>query len=123
MESKKKHSFNQLTIEVTNKGDKLELVWLGRSTDRNPGAFLRPLLMDAINDAKKENKPVEINFKSLEFMNSSTITPVIKILEFSRQNKINLRIIYNNQEKWQELSFAALKIFQTDDKSIEITGE
>jgi hypothetical protein len=55
-------------------------------------------------------------------MNSSTITPIIKILERAKKGKMNVTIQYDKLLKWQDLSFSALKIFQTKDKRVEIKG-
>ena len=55
-------------------------------------------------------------------MNSSSITPIIKILERAKNSMVHICVLYNNTLKWQELIFSALEIFQTKDARIDIRG-
>ena len=63
-----------------------------------------------------------LDFQALEYMNSSTITPVIRVLNEAKKGQGRLLVLYKKAAKWQELSFSALTIFETDDKRIEIRG-
>ena len=63
-----------------------------------------------------------MDFRKLEYMNSSTITPIIKVLDRAKRGKNHITVIYDKTLKWQELSFSAMEIFQTKDKRIEIKG-
>jgi len=55
-------------------------------------------------------------------MNSSTITPIIKILERAKSGMTKITIFYQKSLKWQELNFSALEIFKTKDNRLEIKG-
>ncbi len=55
-------------------------------------------------------------------MNSSTITPVIRLLHEAKRGGARVTILYKQTLRWQELSFSALTIFQTDDERIQIRG-
>jgi hypothetical protein len=55
-------------------------------------------------------------------MNSSTITPVIKILERAKRGETQIEVVYQKSLKWQDLIFSALEIFQTNDRRVEIKG-
>lgn len=63
-----------------------------------------------------------MDFRELEFMNSSTVTPVAKMLEHGKKGTVSITVFYNHSKKWQELSFSALKIFETKDGRISVTG-
>ena len=63
-----------------------------------------------------------LDFCNIEYMNSSTITPIIKILERAKRSKVSATVIYLGALKWQHLIFSALEIFQTKDKRIVIQG-
>jgi hypothetical protein len=112
---------NKLTIEVTESSDRIVFTFKGKSVDRDPGNFLTPLIQEGLNRA--QSKTVELNFIHLEYMNSSTVTPIIKLLNEVEVGKQTISIVYAKQHKWQELSFSALKIFQTRDKRIEVVGQ
>jgi hypothetical protein len=112
---------NKLTIDVTESSDRIVFAFKGKSVDRDPGNFLTPIIQEALNRA--QNRTVELNFTLLEYMNSSTVTPIIKLLNEVEAGKQTLSIVYSKEHKWQELSFSALKIFQTRDKRIEVIGQ
>ena len=55
-------------------------------------------------------------------MNSSTITPLIKILERAKRGTSHVTVLYDKSLHWQDLTFSALEIFKTDDKRVDIKG-
>ncbi|MDH5721083.1 MAG: hypothetical protein OEZ13_10805 [Spirochaetia bacterium] len=109
---------NDLTLEVEEKPDVIEIHFIGRSTDREPGTFLNPIF----NELLDKNKKILMNFNKMEYMNSSTITPILKVLDKVKNTTREIKIIYPKDLRWLELTFSALEIFQTDDKRIEIVG-
>ncbi len=111
-----------LEVEVSEGDDSIVATWTGKSVDRNPSKFLRPMLADILQRSNGAKKKIILDFQKLDFMNSSTITPIIKILERAKRSKVRLIVKYNKLLKWQDLSFSALKIFQTEDKRIEVRG-
>ena len=120
----KKESYinNLLKIEVQERSDSIITNWTGKSVDRNPSQFLTPFLVDLLKRGNEVKKQIILDFQKLEYMNSSTITPIIKILKRAKKGKVQLTILYDKLLKWQDLSFSALKIFQTKDKKVEIKG-
>lgn len=95
----------------------------GRSTARDPGTFLGPILTNLFKQASAAGKTAVLDFRKLEYMNSSTITPVIRLLHEAKKNGGKVLITYDGKSRWQDLSFSALTIFATEDKRIEIRGE
>jgi len=120
----KKESFfsNLLKIEVQEDNDSIITYWTGKSVDRNPGKFITPILVDLFRKSSELKKRIILDFQKLDYMNSSTITPVIKVLERAKRGNAQVTVLYNKLLKWQELSFSALEIFQTTDKRVEIRG-
>ena len=102
--------------------DSIITEWSGKSVDRNPSKFITPLLANLLERNGNSKKTLILDFQKLDYMNSSTITPIIKILERAKRGKVQLVVKYNKLLKWQDLSFSALKIFQTKDKRVEIRG-
>ena len=113
---------DQLTIEVTEDDANVSLVWKGRSIVRNPNDFVMPIMLDALSVANESGKRLLLEFQELEYMNSSTLTPIIKILERARRGETQLTVVYKESLRWQDLSFAALRIFETQDARVEIKG-
>ena len=120
----KKESFfsNLLKIEVQENNDSIITYWTGKSVDRNPGKFINTILVDLFRKSSELKKRIILDFQKLDYMNSSTITPVIKVLERAKRGNAQVTVLYNKLLKWQELSFSALEIFQTTDKRVEIRG-
>ena len=113
---------NLLKIHLTNSNDSIHIGLTGKSVERDPSQIITPILLDALKHTGVENRHIILNFCQLEYMNSSTITPIIKILERAKRGNNRLTVLYNSSLKWQSLSFSALKIFETGDKRIEIKG-
>lgn len=111
-----------LTITSRIDSEKIILHWTGKSTDREPSKFLIPIFDEVDAICEKENKRLELNFTDLEFMNSSTITPIIKLLNKAKVTGRRVSITYKKSLKWQELSFTALFIFKTDNDQLQING-
>lgn len=108
-----------LILRIMETEEQIMVSWEGRSTERDPSLFLMPIFNDLLGKQKK----VVLNFKNLEFMNSSTITPLLKVMDRLKTSTGQIQIIYNKNLKWQDLSFTALEIFRTSDRRIDIVGE
>ena len=111
-----------LNIEVTEDDDTINAIWKGKSIDREPGRFIMPILTRMIKSSSDTDKSVTLDFRELAYMNSSTITPVIKILERAKRGSTRVTVFYNKSLKWQDLIFSALTIFKTKDNRVEIRG-
>lgn len=113
---------NLLTIEVEDLENSIIIRWIGKSADRTPGVFINPILNEALLKSSNENKEIIMNFQNLEFMNSSTVAPIVKILDRAKRGTNRISIEYRKSLNWQELSFSALVVFQTKDDRIQIKG-
>ncbi len=122
MAKEKTYTNNYLTIQVVEQDAQIDVKWEGKSIDREPAKFLSPILIQVLKAASGRNKRIVMDFQQLKYMNSSTITPLIKILDRAKKGMTKITILYQKSIKWQELNFTALEIFQTDDKRLEIKG-
>jgi hypothetical protein len=111
-----------LQIELIENTNSITLVWTGKSTHRKPSEFISPILAETIRRSNASKKRIIMDFRRLEYMNSSTITPIIKILERAKRGATEITLLYNKSLKWQDLSFSALEIFETQDSKVEIKG-
>jgi hypothetical protein len=107
---------------VKDDADSIHMEWTGRSVDRDPSKFITPILLESLRKTSHNDKRVLLDFRRLEYMNSSTITPVIKALERAKRGATKITVLYDGSLKWQDLAFSALEIFQTTDKRVEIKG-
>lgn len=118
----KKFSEERLRIEVTDNPEVIEVRWFGKSDQRNPNQFIVPIMQEVLKVGLDSKKQIVWNFVELDYMNSSTITPIIKSLEQAKRSSNRVRVLYNRAKKWQDLSFSALRIFETKDGRIEVAG-
>jgi anti-anti-sigma regulatory factor len=112
----------QLQLELTEDENTILIRLQGKSILRDPNEFIMPVLQETIEDAGNQKKRIIIDFTDLVYMNSSTLTPIIKILEKIRMGDGKITLKYKKSLKWQDISFSALVIFQTSDNRIEIKG-
>ncbi len=120
--NKKQFVSNLLKIAVEEKSESIDVCWTGKSIDRNPGKFITPILTSVLDKSVSGKKEIILDFRKLAYLNSSTITPIIKVLERAKRGTIRVTILYDKALKWQELNFSALEIFNTEDKRVNIEG-
>ncbi len=121
--SKTEKYVNDLLVLSVNEGDDyINIHWAGKSIERQPGAFITPILIKYLKRSTDREKRMILDFCNIEYMNSSTITPIIKILERAKRSKVGVTVRYLASLKWQHLIFSALEIFQTKDQRIKIEG-
>jgi hypothetical protein len=111
---------NALTIKCRFENGALVLDWFGRSNEREPAQFITPILEEAL--ALAGDGEIVMDFRALEYMNSSTITPLLRLLQQARSLPCKIKLVYRKALRWQELSFSALQIFRTADGKIRIEG-
>jgi hypothetical protein len=111
-----------LTLTVSEEATTVLVIWQGRSTAREPAEFLVPILTKALDRASELRRPLTMDFRGIQYFNSSTITPVVRLLEEAKRRGSNLVIQYDKKLRWQELSFSALQVFHTGDQRIRILG-
>src|SRR5579859_3941250 len=106
-----------LTIAVSELAGALRLDWRGKSNNREPAKILSPFFAEVTKRAAALGaKPaVEMHFEALEHFNSSTITSLIQFIQTSRSRGLQLIIVFDGAQKWQRLSFDALRIFDKGD--------
>jgi hypothetical protein len=111
-----------LTVTVSEPGSGagglLRLDWTGKSNSREPSKILGPFLAEVAKRAGElgSGRPtVEMHFERLEHFNSSTITALIQFIQTSRSRGMALVIFFDAAQKWQRLSFDALRIFDKSD--------
>ena len=112
-----------LHLDLEETDSDVVVTWRGRSIAREPGQFLLPILTRVVEQGDRTKKRVILDFCSLEYLNSSTITPVIRILEQARRGTTSLTVVYRQELKWQALSFSALYLFQSLDGRVKVESK
>ena len=117
-----RHEQGALAIDVAEAGGALVLTWHGRSDAREPGRFLVPVLDAALERARAGGRRLVLDFTAVEYMNSSTFTPIVKLVAQARAAAVPLTLEYSLERSWQALSFSALRTFETRDGRVTVSG-
>ncbi|MES0488358.1 MAG: hypothetical protein ABUK01_00095 [Leptospirales bacterium] len=115
-----KNDAGLLKLKVKEEEGNIVVDWEGESTDDNPAKYLEPVFNEIFADVSRN---YIVNIGKLKYMNSGTMTPLITLLKRMTQGTGSFIIKYDAKIKWQELSFDALILFQTEDERINIIGE
>ncbi len=102
--------------------NQISVFFSGKSIVRDPSELLQPALFELLEEAEDTGSRLVLDFSSLEYMNSSTFTPLVKTLERARLGKASVTVIYDQNAKWQTVSFTALMIFDSDDGRVTVKG-
>jgi hypothetical protein len=92
----------------------IQLLWKGKSNNRNPGEVLTPYFRTLLETAVERKLPIELHFEKIEHFNSSTITSMIELIQDSRARSVKLILVYDQALRWQRLNFDALRVFVSD---------
>ena len=101
MEKQKKYSNKKLALRIFENKNGIDLQWEGKSIDREPANFISPILAEILSRAAAKSKRITMDFRKLSYMNSSTITPVIKILERAKKSKTKITIFYKKSSRYR----------------------
>jgi hypothetical protein len=109
-----------LEIKVGKEEDGHIITWLGKSELRNPSEVLNPYLTDLL-DTINATKLV-VDFKRLEFMNSSTFPALLSFMKNCDKRSIPTVFHYDNTLEWQVASFKPLVTISKTLKNVKIEG-
>lgn len=104
-----RYQADELTIESLHQSDQLVVRWLGRSEDKDPSRTLQPLL-DQVSHHFQEAQSVELDFRALEYMNSSTVRPILSLVQKASSSAGSVRVLYDASKSWQRMSFLAIGV-------------
>ncbi|MDQ3266686.1 MAG: hypothetical protein M3Y59_24055 [Myxococcota bacterium] len=114
------HAESNLHIEVSESLLQLIVSFVGTSDARDPTPFIEPILKRVAEQARNHSKLMVLDFRRLERMNSSSVPPIVRVLDTARRGQMRLKVIYDRTRRWQATSFSALKAFETLDGRIAI---
>jgi hypothetical protein len=112
----------ELVLEARAAPGELQVTWRGRSDERDPARFLAPVLAELVEASRRASARLRLDFTALEYMNSSTFTPIVKALGDARRSRVPIALEYAQGKSWQALSFSALRTFETADGSVAVLG-
>lgn len=115
------HQSEELTIESRLEPSQLVVRWRGRSETRDPSRTLAPIL-EAVTNEISSAPAVEFDFRPLEYMNSSSIRPILKLVQAASTRTKHVRVLYDSSKHWQRLSFAAIGAVLASLGNVEVSA-
>jgi|GEM_PF-801232 len=95
-----------LVIALSRNGNVGTMAWLGISDSREPSDFLEPVFRRALE--KLRDCRLVIDFSGLEFMNSSTVSPIIALLKSIDSRGITCNVQFSDVD-WQRTHMRCLR--------------
>ncbi len=112
----------ELDVRVNATVGKITLSWHGRSVAREPSAVLQPFFDTVIRNLNKSQE-LELDFRSFEFMNSSTLKPILTFVQAASAEARHVRVRYDEKRTWQRLSFKLLRAVSSTWTNVSVQGE
>ena len=95
-----------LRIEVFRTESKATILWSGVSDARNPGVLLNGVLqrmLEALDGCK-----VTVDFRRLQYMNSSTVPPIINLIKRLNARGIPSLVLFSDSD-WQRTQLRCMQ--------------
>jgi len=94
----------RLSVQADHEG--MTVRFEGRSDRRHPATVMQPWFEDLV--PQLSNQRVHVDFRSFEYMNSSSFMPIFQFLQQTASTATELRVTYDGSKDWQRLSFSSL---------------
>jgi len=108
-----------LAIEVTGATEEATMIWRGISDARSPNDFLGPVFKKIIGELGP--RTITVDFSHLEFMNSSTVSPIISLLKELDRVGTKTRVVFGAEE-WQQVHMRCIRTIARVLKNITVEG-
>lgn len=109
-----------LEIRVSKETNEYIMYWIGKSELRNPSEVINPYLLEVLSEVSGGS--LNVDFKKLEFMNSSTFPALLSFMKNCESKGIKTIFQYNKNETWQVASFKPLIAISKSLKNVTIEG-
>jgi hypothetical protein len=108
-----------LTIVARKRSSAWHVSWLGASDSRNPSDFLRPVAARMIQAMRGSR--ITIDLSALEYMNSSTVSPIISMLKELDAHGIETRVLFSDAD-WQQTHLRCMRAITRVLKHVTVAG-
>lgn len=110
-----------LEIKAEKSLGEVTIKWVGRSESPSPSDFLVPYFESILPEL--EGCKLTVDFKELAYMNSSSVSSIIKLVKMVYTAGIETRLVYNGNSPWQTTSFKALQTICIPMKTVKVEAE
>lgn len=98
----------------------IDIVWSGRGSDPRARAPMVFWFEDVLDSAAEDGARVEMRFEQLVHANSATITAILQMIQEARARRVALAVVFDPSNRWQKMSFEAMRVVTADNPLIEL---
>ena len=77
---------------------------------------------DEIFGQLEGKKKIKLDFRYIDILSSSTVPPILNLIQSLEETEISTEIMYNKNLEWQEAAFKALGNVTALFKNISVVG-
>jgi hypothetical protein len=96
-----------LTITVDNSGPAATVEWLGVSDAREPSLQLSPFFASLLDQLA--TRPVTVDFRRFEYMNSATVSPIISFVKSLDARGARTTLLFDVSVPWQKVNAQCMR--------------
>lgn len=96
--------------------------WHGKANARRPAEVLDPYFGRLLEAAQASGRPLCFDFQQLRHFNSSTIVVLMQFIKRLEQQHVELTLRYDVRQKWQKMTFEALRQFEGPGRVLRLQG-
>jgi hypothetical protein len=108
-----------LCIRVVRSGGKGQMLWSGHSDSRLPHVFLDPIVRRVVE--LMPGALLTVDFRELEYMNSSTVSSILNLLKSLDRAKIETVAIFADTD-WQATHLRCMRTVTRALQNITVEG-
>lgn len=112
--------YEGLKISVEEALGSTVIDWTGESDTRDPSSHIGPYLSELAS--RLHGKAVRLRFDGLQYMNSSTVTPIMQFVRELSAVAKRVTVHYDESVQWQATSFRAMRVVARRWPNVEVLG-
>lgn len=109
-----------IDVKIDENMNLMRLIWSGESDDISPSKVLSPYLSKIAEEVG--NRKIVIELYDLDFINSSTVPPIVQFIKQCSKMNLEILILYSNSKEWQRYSFKSFETFKIIYKNLQINA-
>lgn len=115
-------SSDRLTISHATTPSRYTLFWRGECDFRDPTEALGPTLRGVLPELR--DRRLVLDFRGLNFMNSSSVSPILMFIKAACSRGIPVHLIYNVNLSWQRTTASSMRALSRSlrNLSVELQG-
>jgi len=108
-----------LTVSFVPDNASVAVVFKGKSDSRNPAGFFEEFTPKLLE--RSAGKKIYLDFRTLEYMNSATVSPVLSLVRTLDTHAIETVLLFDVRSDWQRINFRCMKVITKALAHVKVT--